>query len=272
MRRPSFAAAPKRACCGSCSRGRGGARSRAVAVALDGRRPPGGAAERPHPAGAGGPLRPRGGGRDPREGGLLRRARPLDRHLPRAGAHVLQGHGAPGRGRDRPRDQERGRLSQRQHDVRPHLVFHRPSRRQSRRGARHPGRCAPPLGHRRERAGPRAPGHHPGSQAQARFAVVGGVRDAARGDVRPPPDPALADRPRGAARGVHPCRRPRLLRVPLRAGADHRGDRRRGGSGARARAGARGLRPTGRPPPARSTPRRRSRIGARYGRARFAAT
>ena len=127
MRRPSFAAAPKRACCGSCSRGRGSARSQAVAVALDGRRPPGGAAQRPHPAGPGGPLRPRRGGGDAREGGLLRRARPLDRHLPRAGAHVLQGHRAPRRGRDRPRDQERGRLSQRQHDVRPHRRISRSS-------------------------------------------------------------------------------------------------------------------------------------------------
>ena len=97
-------------------------------------------------------------------------------------------------------------------DVRPHQLLHRPSRLQSRRGARHPGRRAAPLRHRRGRAGPRAPGHHPGSQAQARLAVVGGVRDAARGDVRPPPDPALAHRPRGAARGVHPRRRLALLR------------------------------------------------------------
>ena len=45
--------------------------------------------------------------------------------------------------------------------------------------------------------GPRAAGHHPGSQAQARHARARDARDAARGDVRPAPDPPLADRHRG---------------------------------------------------------------------------
>ena len=76
--------------------------------------------------------------------------------------------------------------------------------------------------HRCRRAGPRAAGHHPGGQAQARHAVRGGLRDAARGDVRPAPHPAVADRARGAARPADPRRSLGLLPLALRAGAHHR--------------------------------------------------
>ena len=92
-------------------------------------------------------------------------------------SHVLEhmffkGTAAPRRRRDRPGDQERRRLSQRQHHLRPHLLLHRSPRLRARDRARHPVRRAPQLGHRRRRAGARAPGHHPGSQAQARHAVA----------------------------------------------------------------------------------------------------
>ena len=68
------------------------------------------------------------------------------------------------------------------------------------------------------------------AQAQARHAVRRGLRDAARSDVRPSPDPAVAHRPRGPTGGLHPRRRPRLLRLALRAGAHDRVDRRRSGA------------------------------------------
>ena len=86
---------------------------------------------------------------------------------------------------------------------------------------------------RRRRARPRAPGHHPGSQAEARHAVRRDLRDAARSDVRPPPDPALAHRPRGPTGRLHPRRSLRLLPLALRAGADDRVHRRRSRAGPR---------------------------------------
>ena len=131
--------------------------------------------QRPDPPRAARRLRAGRRGRHPRQGGLLRRARPLDRHLPRPRAHVLQGHRHPGRGRDRPGDQERRRLPQRQHDLRSHQLLRRAPRRESGRRAGDPGGCAPQLGRGCRRARARAPGDHPGSQAEARHPVRPGV-------------------------------------------------------------------------------------------------
>ena len=87
---------------------------------LDQGRPPRSPPQRPHPAGSAGPFGSGRLGRDPREGRLLRRAGPLDRHLARAGAHVLQGNGAAGRRRHRARDQVGRWLPQRRHRIRSH--------------------------------------------------------------------------------------------------------------------------------------------------------
>ena len=176
MRRRSSAAAPKRACCGSCSKRRdmsGAQVPRASPVTLwTDRRPPRGPAQRPDPAGAAGPLRAGRGGGHPREGGLLRRARPLDRHLPRARAHVLQGHAAPRRRRDRPGDQERGRLSQRQHrpTTTPRYFTVLPASGLDDR-ARHPVRRAAQLRHRRRaswRASSRSSSRRPSASSTRR--------------------------------------------------------------------------------------------------------
>ena len=126
--------------------------------------------------------------------------------------------------------------------LRSHHLLHGSPRLRSRGRTRHPVGCPAQFGGGRGRAGARAPGHHPGGEAQARHAVRGRLRDAARGDVRPPPHPPVADRSRGPARPAHPRRSLGLLPLSLRARADHRRDRRRGGPRAGARAGAAGVR------------------------------
>src|SRR5690606_2759468 len=84
-----------------------------VAAGADVRAPAGERADGPDP---GGPLGARGGHRDPRQGGLLQRARPPGGDQPRARAHVLQGDGAAWPGPDGAGDQGGGRVTQRRED------------------------------------------------------------------------------------------------------------------------------------------------------------
>ena len=140
------------------------------------------------------------------------------------------------------------------HDLRPHELLHGASVVGLCAGARRAGRRVCAFADRRRRAGARARGHHPGSEAQGGQSRRGRDGDAVRAAARPSPDSSLAHRSRaGAARAD--ARRARRLLSQLLSSRQHGSvDRRRRRSGRSARRGATRVRRDCRPASRRGHP------------------
>ena len=216
-----------------------------------------------YPARAGRPLRARGGGGDAREGGLLRRARPLGRRLPRPRAHVLQGHrrdAASARSPGRRRHAGGYLNASTTYDHTTYFTVLPASGLEAALdiqsdALRHSVIDADELGRELQVIIQEA-------KRKLDTPVRTDARDAARSDVRPAPDPPVAHRPGEPARRLRASRPLGLLLLAIRARAHHRGHRGRGGRRRGPRRWRAGRTVIGHPPPAPSTAHPRSRRAA----------